>query len=79
MTRVAHAPRGIAVPVSNPGGSVDEILAVAPVVQNRIPSGSNWDGADELDADSQSFQQLLSEREPQGPPTTHVAQPKRGN
>lgn len=65
VTQVANAPRGLAVPVSGTAGTVDEVLAAAPVVQNRIPAGANWDGADEVDADKQSFQQLQSEREPQ--------------
>jgi len=34
------------------------VLADAPLVQNRIPEGANWDGADEVDADVQSYQQL---------------------
>jgi L,D-transpeptidase ErfK/SrfK len=64
VTQVANAPRGLAVAVSGGAGSVDGVLAAAPVVQNRIPAGANWDGADEVDADKQSFQQLQSEREP---------------
>jgi L,D-transpeptidase ErfK/SrfK len=64
VTQVANAPRGLAVPVSGAPGTVDAVLAAAPLVQDRIPPGSNWDGADEVDADSQSFQQLQSEREP---------------
>jgi L,D-transpeptidase ErfK/SrfK len=75
VTRVANAPRGLAVPVSVTAGTVDEVLAAAPLVQNRIPPGANWDGADEVDADSQSFQQVLSEREPESAPVTNAAQP----
>ena len=79
VTQIAHAPRGIAVPVSVAAGTIDEVLAAAPLVQNRIPQGANWDGADEVDADSQSFQQLQSEREPAAAPTTgNVAQPIPG-
>jgi hypothetical protein len=48
------------------------VLAAAPIVQNRIPDGANWSGADEVDADSQSYQQLLSEREPQAAPAANV-------
>jgi len=69
VTQVANAPRGIAVPVSGTAGTIDAVLAAAPLVQDRIPKGSNWDGADEVDADSQSFQQLQSEREPSAPTT----------
>ena len=65
VTQVANTPRGVAVPVSAAAGTVEAVLAAAPLVQNRIPDGANWDGADEVDADKQSFQQLQSEREPQ--------------
>jgi hypothetical protein len=65
VTQVANAPRGLAVAVSGSAGTIDDVLAAAPVVQNRIPAGANWDGADEVDADKQSFQELQSEREPQ--------------
>ena len=69
--QLTHAPRGLVVPVSTQaGGSVETVLATAPVVQNRIPEGANWNGADEVDGDAQSFQQLLSEREPQATQAT---------
>jgi L,D-transpeptidase ErfK/SrfK len=78
VSEVVNAPRGLAVPVSVAAGNVDEVLAAAPVVQNRIPDGSNWDGADEVDNDAQSFQQLQSEREPQAATTGNAAQRKPG-
>ena len=78
VTQVVKTPRGLAVPVSVSAGTVEQVVAAAPVVQNRIPEGSNWDGADEVDADAQSYQQLQSEREPQSTTTGHVAQPKPG-
>ena len=46
------------------------MLANAPLVENRIPPGATWDGADEIDADAQSYQQLLSERETKPPPVS---------
>jgi L,D-transpeptidase ErfK/SrfK len=79
VTQVANAPRGIAVPVSGNASSVDAVLAAAPLVQDRIPAGANWNGADEIDSDSQSYQQLLSEREPQDAPASDAAQPKPGS
>jgi len=67
ISAVAHKPRGIAVPVSAESGTVDTVLALARVVQNRIPEGANWDGADDVTRDEQSFQKLLTEREPEPP------------
>ena len=76
VARVAQAPRGIAVPVSATAGSLDAVLADAPLVQNRIPPGANWDGSDEVDADAQSYQQLLSERETKPAPVSDAPPPK---
>jgi L,D-transpeptidase ErfK/SrfK len=78
VTQVVKAPRGLAVPVSVSAGSVDQVVAAAPLVQNRIPEGSNWDGADEVDADAQSYQQLQSEREPESATTGHATALKPG-
>jgi L,D-transpeptidase ErfK/SrfK len=75
---VTKAPRGLAVPVSVKAGTVEEVLAGAALVQNRIPDGSNWDGADEPDSGAQSFQQVQSEREPQAATSTDAVQRKPG-
>ena len=79
VAQVAHAPRGLAVPVSVTAGTVEEVLDKAPLVQNRIPFGANWDGADEVDADAQSFKQLQSEREPQAATSGNAARPNPGS
>lgn len=76
IAQLTHAPRGLAVPVSTEASSVEAVLAAAPVVQNRIPAGANWNGADEVDGDAQSFQQLLSEREPQAVPASNATAAK---
>ncbi len=68
VSQVTHAPRGLVVAVSGVPGTPESVIAAARVVENRIPSGSNWDGADEQDADQQSYKQLLSEREPAATP-----------
>jgi len=73
---LTRAPRGLAVPVSTEAGSIDTVIAAAPLVQNRIPKGANWNGADEVDGDKQSFQQLLSEREPQATPASNATAAK---
>ena len=38
-------------------------MAAATLVQNRIPEGANWDGADDIERDEASYQQVLRERE----------------
>jgi L,D-transpeptidase ErfK/SrfK len=75
---VTKMPRGLAVPVSVTAGTVEQVLAGAALVQNRIPEGSNWDGTDEADAEAQSFQQVQSEREPQAATSTDAVQRKPG-
>jgi len=63
VAAITHAPRGIPVPVSGEAASVESVLAAAPIVQNRIPDGANWNGIDDTGTDGKSAEQLLSERE----------------
>jgi L,D-transpeptidase ErfK/SrfK len=63
VAAITHAPRGIPVPVSGEAASVESVLALAPIVQNRIPDGANWNGIDDTGTDGKSAEQLLSERE----------------
>jgi L,D-transpeptidase ErfK/SrfK len=78
VSAVAHKPRGVAVPVAGEVGSVEAVVATATLVQNRIPEGANWDGADDVARDEQSYKQLLSEREPLPQPATAAAAKPRG-
>jgi len=72
VASLAHAPRGIPVAITDPNASVEQILAAAPKVQNRIPEGSTWDGTTDLPMDEATFRQVMSEMEPKpgssGPP-----------
>jgi L,D-transpeptidase ErfK/SrfK len=84
VAAVAQAPRGVAVAVSRgedgvAPGTLADVLGAAPLVQNRIPAGSNWNGADEVDADQQSYKQLLSEREPEAQEQHDAVAPKPGS
>jgi L,D-transpeptidase ErfK/SrfK len=67
VNAVTHKPRGIPVRVSSRADAepdtVEAVVAAATLVQNRIPEGSNWDGADDIERDEASYQQLLRERE----------------
>jgi L,D-transpeptidase ErfK/SrfK len=44
--QVVNASKGVAVPVSQPVVALDQFLASAIVVENRIPAGGTWDGSD---------------------------------
>jgi len=61
---LAHDPRGIPVSVTAADGSVEQALASALVVENRVPDGATWDGKTDLPMDDKTFQQMLSESEP---------------
>jgi len=65
VTALAHDPRGIPVAVSRADASLDEVLASAPQVQNRVPEGATWDGKSDLPPDEASFREMLSDRDPQ--------------
>ncbi len=58
---LAHAPRGVPVPVTGERDGVDAVLAEARKVDNRLPTGSNWDGKSELLVDQKTFNELLGE------------------
>jgi L,D-transpeptidase ErfK/SrfK len=60
---LSRQPRGIPIAVSGTADTVENIVATATLVQNRVPPGSNWDGADDVARDETSFKQLMSERE----------------
>jgi len=64
VSNLARSSRGVPVPITGSGASVEEILAAAPRVQNVLPEGSSWDGRSDLPMDEASFKQMLSEIEP---------------
>ena len=64
VAALAHEPRGIPVAVSRADASLDEVLASAHRVQNRVPEGSTWDGESDLPPDEASFREMLSDRDP---------------
>jgi L,D-transpeptidase ErfK/SrfK len=67
VSKLSHTPRGVPVPISLADGSVEQVLAAAPKVQNHIPDGSTWDGKSDLPLDEATFKQMLSEIEPSAP------------
>jgi L,D-transpeptidase ErfK/SrfK len=64
---LAHTPRGLAVVVDGAGGSLEQVLANAQRVQNRVPDGATWDGKTDLPLDEKTYQEMLSERDPSQP------------
>jgi L,D-transpeptidase ErfK/SrfK len=74
---LAHEPRGIPVAVSRASASLEEVLASAPKVQNRVPEGATWDGKSDLPPDEASFREMLSDRDPQAAPLRTPAPPAK--
>jgi L,D-transpeptidase ErfK/SrfK len=60
---MAHAPRGIPVPVTGDQQGTDEVIAQSLLVQNILPEGSNWDGTSGLLVDEKTYNELLGDRE----------------
>jgi L,D-transpeptidase ErfK/SrfK len=75
VAALGSAARGVPVPITGDSASagVDAVLAAAPRVQNRIPLGADWDGADDASADDKSPQQVLSDLEPAAAASTGAA------
>ena len=79
---ITHQPRGIPIPISGPAVSLEQVLAGAVKVENRIPDGANWDGKVELAVDEKKFQEMLSDSDPGATPAassgaeTPVKKPK---
>lgn len=49
-------PRGIAVPISRRGLTVDKFLLAARHVENRLPEGATWNGKEELLVSAEQFE-----------------------
>jgi L,D-transpeptidase ErfK/SrfK len=61
---LAKTPRGVPVSVTAPDASVEQVLAAAIKVENRVPDGATWDGKTDLPMDEKTFQEMLSQRDP---------------
>ncbi len=58
---IAAAPRGLTVPVSKAGTTVDAVLADTRHVENILPTGATWDGKKELRVSAAEFEAMLSD------------------
>jgi L,D-transpeptidase ErfK/SrfK len=60
VNSIAAKPRGIAVPVSKRGMSVDKFIAYSRHVENELPEGATWNGKDELLVSTEEFEAARS-------------------
>ncbi|MEJ1960265.1 MAG: L,D-transpeptidase family protein [Gammaproteobacteria bacterium] len=69
VATVGHDHRGIPLVISTGGTSLDEVVAAATHVQNRVPLGASWDGKSDLPVDEATYREMLSDRDPSTPDT----------
>jgi L,D-transpeptidase ErfK/SrfK len=67
VAEITKDPRGLALSVSSPDQQVDAVIGKAPRVQNRIPAGANWDGADDPALQAQSDVKVMVSEQQQAP------------
>jgi L,D-transpeptidase ErfK/SrfK len=70
VSHLAHDPRGIPVSVSRADATLEQALASARKVENRLPDGANWDGKVEGAVDEKQFQELAADSDPNAPAPT---------
>jgi L,D-transpeptidase ErfK/SrfK len=63
VRELAHKPRGVPVPVTGAKPGLDAVVADSQLVENTVPTGSNWDGKSGLLIDEKSFRELLGDRD----------------
>jgi hypothetical protein len=74
VTRVAEDPHGIPVLVTGAGQTIEQVIAAAPRVQNRVPAGANWDGVSDLPGED-GQPTLVSGAEPKATPVSLTTAP----
>ena len=70
---LAHAPRAVPVPISGGLGGIDAVIGNSLLVENTLPTGSNWDGKSGLLVDEKTFKELLGGRTEAPPAQTQAA------
>jgi L,D-transpeptidase ErfK/SrfK len=68
---LAHTPRAVPVPITGAEGGVDAVISNAQLVENTLPTGSNWDGKTGLLVDEKTFKELVGGRA-EAPPTSQT-------
>jgi L,D-transpeptidase ErfK/SrfK len=67
VAQITKDPRGLVVSVSSTDKSEAAQIAAAPRVENRIPQGANWDGADDPALQAQSDVKVMVQEQQQAP------------
>jgi L,D-transpeptidase ErfK/SrfK len=56
---LAHTPRALPVPVSGAAGGLDAVVSGALLVDDVLPTGSNWDGKSGLLVDEKTYKEIV--------------------
>jgi L,D-transpeptidase ErfK/SrfK len=63
---LSDQPRGLPVAIAAGAAGFEAVVSAAPRVENRVPDGANWDGADDPARSTQvDVQQMAQEHDPQ--------------
>ncbi|MGB6309294.1 MAG: L,D-transpeptidase family protein [Steroidobacteraceae bacterium] len=71
---LAHTPRAVPVPVTGELGGIDDVIGKSLLVEDTLPTGSNWDGKTGLLVDEKTFKELIGGRAEAPPPQPPSAQ-----
>ncbi|HUY84325.1 MAG TPA: L,D-transpeptidase family protein, partial [Steroidobacteraceae bacterium] len=58
MVALVKDPRGVPVAIAQHDPGLDAIIARAPLVADVVPTGSNWNGVDELSISTKTYDEL---------------------
>jgi hypothetical protein len=67
VAEITSDPRGLAVSVSAVDQNVAALVKSAPRVENRIPDGANWDGADDPALQTETDVKVMVTEQQQAP------------
>jgi L,D-transpeptidase ErfK/SrfK len=65
---LAHTPRAVPVPITGDLAGIDDVIGKSLLVENTLPTGSNWDGKSGLLVDEKTFNELVGGRAEAPPP-----------
>jgi L,D-transpeptidase ErfK/SrfK len=71
VSDLAHTPRAVPVPITGNQPGVDAVISSSILVENTLPTGSNWDGQTGLLVDEKTFKELVGGRA-EAPPASQA-------
>jgi L,D-transpeptidase ErfK/SrfK len=69
VAEITKDPRGLALSVSSTDQDIAAVIRAAPRVENRVPEGANWDGADDPALQAQTEVEVMVTEQQQAPRT----------